>query len=252
MSTPLNDALVASPATGRSDRSGAPNARLRGRRLILVRVTWLAAACLIVAIFLARLPAFYTELQTVCMGAFCGYVQPTLDTAQALQKLGLSVSAYADFTLALELALALLCFTIGAVIFWRRSDDWMALLGGLAVVTSVAFNGNVISMDMSSAWGWIAMGLFVFAGGLYLLILSLADGRFVTRWALLVLLCWGGAVIQYFLVMNYLYPLVWSAALGLLLIAQAYYRRTAASSIQRQQSKRFIFGGGVQLLIAVG
>ena len=251
MSTPLDDAMVASWETRRSDRSGAPNTRLRGRRLILARVAWVAAASLIVAVFLARLPAFYTELQTVCTSAFCGYVQPTLDTAQALQKFGISVGAYADFTLALELALAFLCFSLGAVIFWRRSDDWMALLGALAVVASVAFNANVISMDMSSAWGWIAMGLFVFAGGLYLLILSLADGRFVTRWAPLLLLCWAVAVIHYFVFMNYVYSLVWSAALGLLLIAQAYHHHRAASPLQRQQSKWFIFGGSVQLLIAV-
>jgi hypothetical protein len=31
------------------------------------------------------------------------------------------------------------CFTLGALIFWRRSDDWMALVGALAVVGSVAF-----------------------------------------------------------------------------------------------------------------
>src|SRR5262245_22003393 len=252
MSTPLDDAVAESRATRRSDRSGALHTRLRGRGLILARVAWVAAVSLILAVFLARLPAFYTELQTVCTGAFCGYVQPTLDTAQALQKFGLSVAAYADFTLALELALALLCITLGAQIFWRKSDDWMALVGGLAVVASVALNGNVISMDMSSAWGWIAMALYAFAGGLYLLILSLADGRFVTRWAPLVLLCWGLAVIQYFLVMNYFYALVWPVLLTVLLIAQASYRRTAASPIQRQQSKWFIFGGGVQLIIAVG
>ena len=252
MSTPLDDALVASRATRIFKRSGPPNTRLRGRGLILARVAWVTVVSLIVAVFLARLPAFYTELQTVCTGAFCGYVQPTLDTAEALQRLGLSTSAYADFTLALELALALLCITLGALIFWRRSDDWMALLGALAVVASVALNGNVISMDMSSVWGWIAMGLYAFAGGLYLLILSLADGRFVTRWAPLVLLCWGLAVIQYFMVMDYFYALVWPALLTVLLIAQAYYRRTAASALQLQQSKWFIFGGGVQLIIAVG
>jgi signal transduction histidine kinase len=206
----------------------------------------------IAALFLARLPAYYIALQTVCTFPACGYVQPTLDTAHTLQKLGLSVGAYADLTLALELALALLCFTLGGMIFWRRSDDWMALLGALAVVASVALNGNVFSMDMSSALGWIAMGLYAFAGGLYLLILSLSDGRFVTRWAPLVLLCWGVAVIQYFVYMNYFYPVVWSLALVLLLIAQVFYYRTAASPLQRQQSKWFILGGCVEVLIAVG
>jgi signal transduction histidine kinase len=252
MSTPLNDALVARRATRSSHRSGAPHTRLRGRRLILARVAWLTVVSLIAALFLARLPAYYTALQTVCTDFACGYVQPTLDTAQTLQKLGLSVGAYAALTLALELALALLCFTLGTVIFWRRSNDWMALLGALAVVASVALNGNVFSMDMSSAWGWIAMGLYVFAGGLYLLVLSLADGRFVTRWAPWLLLCWVVAVIHFFVFMNIVYALVWSAALVLLLIAQASHHRRAASPLQRQQSKWFILGGCVEVLISVG
>ena len=227
--------------------------RLRGRRLILARVAWVTVVSLIMALFLVRLPAYYTALQTVCTYPACGYVQPTLDTAQALEKLGLSVNAYAAFTLALEIALALLCFTLGAVIFWRRSDDWMALLGALAVVASVALNGNVLSMDMSSAWGWIAMGLYVFGGGLYLLVLSLSlDGRYVTRWAPLLLLCWVIAVIHFFVFMNYVYSLVWSAAFALLLIAQAYHHHKAASPLQRQQSKWFILGGCVEVLISVG
>jgi len=93
MSTSLNDAFVPGQATRRSDRSGAPDTHLRGRRLILARVVWVAVVTLIVALFLARLPAYYTALQTVCTGAVCGSAQPTLDSAQALQKLGLSVSA---------------------------------------------------------------------------------------------------------------------------------------------------------------
>ena len=176
MSTPLNDALGASPTTRSSDRSGAPHTRLRGRRLILARVAWVTVVSLIVALFLARLPAYATALQTVCTGAACGSAQPTPDSAQALQKLGLSVSAYAALTLALEIALAFLCFTLGTVIFWRRSYDWMALLGALAVVASVTLNDNVFSMDMSSAWGWIAMALFVLGGGMYLVVLSLSAG----------------------------------------------------------------------------
>jgi len=134
---------------------------------------------LIVALFLARLPAYYTALQTVCTGAMCDSALPTPDSAQALQKLGLSVGAYAAFILALTITLAFFCFTLGAVIFWRRSDDWMALLGALAVVASVTLNPNVYGMDMNSAWGWLAMVMLVFGNGVYLLLLSLSDGRFV-------------------------------------------------------------------------
>src|SRR5438034_9200693 len=110
MSTPRNDLLVPGQATRSSDRSGAPDTRLRGRRLILARVVWVAAVTLIVVPFLAKLLANYTFLQTICTGATCGLGQPTPDSAQAIQKLGLSVATYAAFTLALTLALAFLCF----------------------------------------------------------------------------------------------------------------------------------------------
>ncbi len=211
----MNHSPASAPLAEGFEPRSETDTRLRGRKLILARVAWVTVVSLIVALFLARLPAYYTALQTVCTGAACGYVQPTLDSAQVLQQLGLSVSAYAAFTLALEIALAFLCFTLGSVIFWRRSDDWMALLGALAVVASVALNGNVLSMDMSSAWGWIAMGMYVFGGGMYVLVLSLSDGRFVTRWAPWLLLCWVVAVIHFFIFMNYFYALVWLAALGL-------------------------------------
>jgi hypothetical protein len=201
MSTPLDDAVVASKATRRSHRSGAPRMRLRGRRLILARAVWVTVVTLIVALFLARLPAYYTALQTLCTGATCGPVQSTPDSALALQRLGLSVGAYAVFTLALTIALAFLCFTLGAVIFWRRSDDWMALLGALAVVASVTLNPGVYGMDMTSAWGWLAMVMLVFGNGVYLLLLSLSDGRFVTRWVPWLFLCWAVAVCVFFIFM---------------------------------------------------
>jgi hypothetical protein len=253
MSTPLSDAVVASQVMKRSHRSGASDTRLRGRKLILARVVWVTVVTLIVVLYLARLPAYYSALQTLCTGATCGSVQSNPDSAQALQRLGLSVDTYAAFILALEIALAFLCFTLGAVIFWRRSDDWMALLGALAVVASVTLNPSVYGMDMTSAWGWLAMVMLVFGNGVYLLLISLSDGRFVTRWAPLLFLCWAVAVCVYFIFMfGGIYTLVWLAALGLLFIAQIYHYRTAASPLQRQQTKWLLFGGSVAVIIGVG
>ena len=87
MSTPINDAVVPSRAERISDQSGAPRTRLRGLRLILARVVWVAAVTLIVVPFIAMLLANYTFLQTVCTGAMCGFAQPTPDSAQALHTL---------------------------------------------------------------------------------------------------------------------------------------------------------------------
>jgi hypothetical protein len=250
MSTPLNDAVVPGQAKRSSDRSGVPDTRLRGRRLILARVTWVAVVSLIVVPFLARLPAYYTDLQTICTGATCGSAQLTPESAQTMQKLGLSVGTYAAFILALTLVLALLCFVVGAVIFWRRSDDWMALLVALAVVVTVTLSGDVYGMNMNSAWGVLDMVLSVLGTGVYVLVLSLfPDGRFVPRWTRWLLLCWPVALLVSFI--PWVYTLVWHAALGLLLIAQVYRHRTAASPLQRQQTKWLLYGGSVGVIAIV-
>src|SRR6266566_5370886 len=257
MSTPLNEALVPGPATRSSDRSGVPGTRLRGRRLILARVVWGAAVTLIVVSFLAKLLANSTFLQTICTGATCGLGQPTLDSAQAMQKLGLSVATYATSTLALTLALAFLCFTLAAVIFWRRSDDWMALLVALAVVATVTLNGNAV-FGSHSAWGELTHVLGVLGSGVYVLVLALfPDGRFVPRWTRWLLLCWAlsGMGVLFFSEAFFgwpVYDLVWRAELVLVLIAQVYRSRTAASPLQRQQTKWVLYGGSVAAIIIVG
>ncbi len=257
MSTPINDSLVVSQATRSSDRPGAPDTRLRGRRLILARVVWIAAVTLIAALFLVRLPSYYTLLQTICTGATCGSAQPTPDSAQAIQRLGLSVSAYAAFTLALTLALAFLCFTLGAVIFWRRSDDWMALLVALMVVATVTLNGNGV-YGSHSAWRVLAIVLYVLGSGVYLLVFSLfPDGRFVPRWTRWLLPCWvvAGMVYLFFRDVSFagqVYDLVWHAALVLIVVAQFYRYRSAYSPLQRQQGKWLLFGGSVAVIIIVG
>jgi hypothetical protein len=173
MNTPLGDPLVPGQTTRSSDRSGAPGTRLRGRRLVLARVAWVAAVTLLVALFLATLPAYSTLLQTVCTGATCGSAQPTPASAQALQKLGLSVGTYATFTLVLTLALAFVSFTLGAVIFWRRSDDWMALLVALGVVATVALNVPSVFQASHPAWRVLAHVLIVLGGGVSLLAFAL-------------------------------------------------------------------------------
>jgi hypothetical protein len=252
MSTPLNDALVSGQATRSSERLGAPDTRLHGRKLMLARIAWVVAVTLVVIPFLATLPAYYTLLQNVCTGTTCSFGQITLDSVQTLQKIGLSVSAYAVFILALTLVLALLCFAVSALIFWRRSDDWMALLVALAVVATVTLNGNgEYTYGMNSAWGVLAMVLGVLGSQVYVLVLLLfPDGRFVPRWTRWLLLCWVVAGWVFF--MSSVYNQLWHAALILAMISQVYRSRTASSPLQRQQGKWLLYGGCVAVLIIVG
>lgn len=94
-----------------SSRS-AEGTRLHGRRLVLARVVWVAVVGFTLSIFLLSLPAYFAQLQTVCVGVTCvfSYGQLTPGTAQALQNLGLSTGGYAVSILALAIASALVFF----------------------------------------------------------------------------------------------------------------------------------------------
>ena len=258
MSTPLNDAVVPSQANRSSDRTGAPDTRLHGRKLILARVAWLAVVSLIVALFLAMLPAYYTLLQTVCTGATCAIWQPTPGSALAMQKLGLSTGTYATIPLALTIATAFACFAVGAVIFWRKSDDWMALLSALGVVGLSTVNVTWVLMVRHSPWQVLAIVLNILGNGLFFLVGSLfPNGLFVPRWTRWLLPCWlvTGIVYLFFHDVSFMYlvqNLVWLAVVILLVIALLYRYHFASSPLQRQQIKWVIFGGCVAGIINVG
>ena len=238
--------------------SSAAHTRLSGSRLILARVTWVAVVTLIVALFLVMLPAYYTFLQTVCTGATCGPTQPTPASAQGIQKLGLSLGAYATFTLALTLASELLCIVVSAVIFWRKSDDWMALLVALGEVALGILYVTFTLQGSHSAWQVPAIVLTVLGNGAFFLVGSLfPHGRFVPRWTRWLLPCWvvSGLAFLFFHDVSFMYlvyKLVWLGVVVLLVIALFYRYRYASSPLQRQQTKWVIYGGSVAGIIEVG
>jgi len=211
-----------------------------------------------VALFLAMLPAYSTLLQTICTGATCSLVQPTLDSAQGLQELGLSLGTYATFTLALTLASVLLCLAVSAVIFWRKSDDWMALLVALGVVALGTLYVTFSLQGNPSAWQVLAIVLNGLGNGVFFLVCSLfPTGRFVPRWTRWLLPCWvvSGMLFLFFREVSFLYlvyNVVWLGEVVLLVTALFYRYRYASSPLQRQQTKWVIYGGSVAGLIVVG
>src|SRR5260221_5758379 len=238
--------------------SSTANTRLSGSRLILARVTWVAVVTLIVALFLVMLPAYYTFLHTVCPGATCGPTQPTPDSAQGIQKLGLSLGAYATFTLALTIASELLCIVVSAVIFWRKSDDWMALLVALGGVALGTMYLTFTLLGSHSAWQMLGIVLNVLGNGVFFLVCSLfPNGRFVPRWTRWLLPCWvvAGLTFLFFRDVSFMYlvyNLVWLGEAILLVIALFYRYHYASSPLQRQQTKWVIYGGSVAGIIVFG
>src|SRR6266702_4299659 len=119
--------------------SNTVNTHLTGTRLIIARAVWLALVVPTVGLFVISLPVYYQQLQTACfIGTACGKLYGALPIKglQTLSTTGFSVSGYAAlFTIFFAITAAIWC-AVGFLIFWRRSDDWLALLAAFVLVIS--------------------------------------------------------------------------------------------------------------------
>ncbi len=111
------------------------NSELRGRWLTLARAAWVTIALLTAILFVAGVPASFEYLQTACTALTCDGPQPTPSMVRELSRLGLSVSLYAAFLLALDVVFALVCFVLSALIIWHRPTSQTPMLGALALIT---------------------------------------------------------------------------------------------------------------------
>lgn len=104
--------------------------RLQGDWLLAARVTWVAIAAWALALFVISLPAYYRLLQLPCTGTTACQLNGALTPAgmHTLQAFGFSPSGYVAYTITLNIVLVVVWSAVGFVIFWRRSDEWMALL----------------------------------------------------------------------------------------------------------------------------
>jgi hypothetical protein len=109
--------LIASP----------PSTKMSRRWLVVVRAAWVAVALLALAVLLMSIPIRFEALSSMCRSYPCGEVGLGLKDAVALRQLGLSTVFYAAYSVAVESAIAAVFWAVGAVIFWRNSQDKMAV-----------------------------------------------------------------------------------------------------------------------------
>ena len=180
----MNLPQAATPSPLSHERYHEADTQLSGRWLLIARGAWVSLVILTVVIFVVLLPSYFAQLQTVCSGPTCAIVQPTSDSVQAMQQLGLSASSYATFMLMLTLVTALVCFLVSGVIFWRKSDDWMALLVALTEVVSGTLFVSYALLESHASWRWLAVVSNVFGHAVLFLFASLfPNGKFIPRWS---------------------------------------------------------------------
>jgi hypothetical protein len=183
----MNDQFTLTSNTIQHQQSMKKKTNLNGNILNLARYIWLILIILILAFFLANIPVYYSQLQTVCTHPLCAHWQLTLANVIALQKVGLSVTIYAVFNLLLSLLSAFVWFVASAMIVCRKFNDWMTLLASLLLVIQgvLQVSGSPATpLEYNSLmWHFPSVTLLLLDIVLYILVFSLfPNGRFVARW----------------------------------------------------------------------
>jgi signal transduction histidine kinase len=231
-----------------------PSTALHGRWLLVARVAWVVAALLAVMVFVAGLPAYYEQLRTFS-GPIGAFFSPEIEDPAAvranLARLGLSAGFYAAYIVALEVLLTFAFCVVGTVIFWRRSDDWMALLAAIFLMLQVGEAPTLALAATYHSW-WFPVDLLgVLAVASFILFFYLfPDGRFVPRWTRWI------AVVGVLLTASFTFFPGWNARYpyativilylsGLLItcvFAQLYRYVRVSGPVERQQTKWVVFG----------
>jgi hypothetical protein len=223
---------------------------LRGRWLLLAQVAWVAAAVGALGQFVISIPARYTQL-----------ANPTVGVRSALAEIGLSAGGYALYNVTLDTIFVSVFAVVASVIFWRRSNDLVALLvammlvvwgplNGLLVLTPSATAGMYPVLQMTVGSALTLVGYMTWMLFFYLF----PSGRFVPRWTRWLALSWvlfvGTWIFTPFGPPSWPIPIFNVAILilwGSFPVAQLYRYVRASDRTQRQQTKWVVFGVAVAI-----
>ncbi len=227
-----------------------PDLRLSGRWLLAGRIGWVVLTVFIVALNIAMQPDMYAS-------------QLTPDLLRHLRQQGVTPLEATIATGVSNNIGTVTCLAIALLLFWRRSDDRMALFGAYMFVTfgGVAANpldpitgGQPMPQPVAgNAFLTTIVYLLVVIGQVSFVVFFylFPSGRFVPRWtrwfALLALVYWfavvfvapgsGGSLILVF----------WLVAV----IAQIYRYRRASTPVEREQTKWVVYGIALAFLIVL-
>ncbi|HUI25702.1 MAG TPA: response regulator [Candidatus Kryptonia bacterium] len=147
---------------------------ISGWRLAAARTLWALLAVASIAALIALGSARIAQLQGLAS-----------DNRAGLAALHLSERGFVGYIVLLDLSITLVFSAVGAVIFWRRSDDRLGLIVSLGLIMNGVFltRSDETVAVAGPALHWLGAVLLVVANGLGIVGLAMMpDGRFVPRW----------------------------------------------------------------------
>ena len=234
-----------------SARTTQPAATLRGRWLLLARIAWVALTAIVIGFHVAGIPYLYARQ----IGSFFGRLTP--EQVRVFKNLGLTPEFYAAYAVAVPVGTMLVFTTIATVIFWRRSEDRMALFSAFMLVV---FGGAALTSGVPQTLAaahptlWFPVHLLDYLGQVAFVTFFylFPNGRFVPRWTR-----WLAIAVALLYVPDIFFPgssldilggPVFIGFLISLVIAQVYRYRWVSNPAERQQTKWVVSGVAVALV----
>ena len=261
----MNHPSLSMQATISKEQRGERDTRLHGRRLVLARALWGVIAIFELAAFVYSITGAVTQLQVLCTSS-CTIQQLSAAGVSTLQHAGLSLGDYIAFYLAVIIISTLLCYSMAAILLWRRPNDWMALLISLMLLgfgPGFVSNGVRFSQWFGPALAPHVSSLLDQINGVILVLVFFLfpTGRFEprwTRWFIYLLIGIGIVFVVFprfttepaFLLDIYNYGFI--SILLSLVIAQVYRYRRVSTPAQRQQTKWVVYSLVVSITSVVG
>jgi signal transduction histidine kinase len=251
----------------------ATSTRVRGRRLLLMRLGWTLLTLYNLVVFFVSIPAYYAQLFVLCTDPRqeCATGQLRPGNVQALHHLGVSLGSYAAYTLAISIVASSIFLIVGLVLFWRKSDDWMAVFASTVLIifagagdaraSEIALLGGApILITLLGVLATLILGVGGYCGlGLFFSLFP--TGRPIPGFAWTLVFLWLVQIIPWALPPDSPYQILnwprllfaggqlvlWGTSMGV----QIYRYTLVSDHVQRQQSKWLIFGFALALLIDI-
>ncbi|MBP6440672.1 MAG: hypothetical protein KA259_03620, partial [Caldilineaceae bacterium] len=267
----LGDRLAPGGAAAPQMSSAMPSpTALHGAARDWARGLWLLVIGVTLAFLVANIPYRLAQLEQPCRAVECFGGRMRSSEILAMEATGLSLTLYAQLLTAFTLLVATVGFGLAALVFWRRSDDWMALLVGLVAAVS-SIGGFEAGETVIPAWSGVFVALQVIVWiSLVVVLFTFPAGRFRPRWTMGLVLIFGAFVLALPLLLVVAeaipHPIWWAIAewylpaaiviffvtmAGGLVVQVQRYRRTTEPA-RKQQTRWAVFGLTVAALIWAG